>query len=136
KLLGYLKDNWEGIVNSPAAERLGTIEGQIQHNVARRMKRRGARWSESGADRMTRILAEKANGKLEEYAMRWPMKQKKIKEIVTEIAQTEEKKKAKVEDIEKWLKVSLPILNGPHASKPWIKYVLKELSRSNFSAMI
>jgi hypothetical protein len=136
KLLGYLKDNWEGIVNSPGAERLGTIEGQIQHNVARRMKRRGARWSESGADRMVRILAEKANGKLEEYAMRWPMKQKKIKEIVTEIAQTKEKKKAKVEDIEKWLKVSLPILNGPYASKPWIKYVLKELSRPNFSAMI
>lgn len=136
KLLGYLKENWEGIVKSPEAESLGTIEGQIRHNVARRMKRRGARWSESGADRMARILAEKANGKLEEYAMRWPMKQKKIKEVVTAIAQTEEKKKAKLEDIEKWLRVSLPILNGPYASKPLIKYVLKELSRANFSAMI
>ncbi|AIS52286.1 hypothetical protein TKV_c11130 [Thermoanaerobacter kivui] len=32
------------------------------------------------------------------------------------------------EDVEEWLRVSLPILEGPFASKPWIKYVLKVIS--------
>ncbi|SHJ84548.1 Uncharacterised protein family (UPF0236) [Desulfofundulus thermosubterraneus DSM 16057] len=65
KLLHYLEENWVGIVASAGAKRLGTIEGQIQHNVARRMKRLGARWTINGGDRMARILAAKANGKLD-----------------------------------------------------------------------
>ncbi|KUK36343.1 MAG: Uncharacterized protein XD66_0954, partial [Thermacetogenium phaeum] len=40
----YLGENWAGITTSAGAKRLGTIEGQIQHNVARRMKRLGAKW--------------------------------------------------------------------------------------------
>ncbi|CAK9331562.1 hypothetical protein [Thermoanaerobacter kivui] len=36
----------------------------------------------------------------------------------------EEKRKYAEEDIEEWVRVSLPILKGPFASKPWIKYVL------------
>ncbi|MDP9750932.1 MULTISPECIES: hypothetical protein [Thermoanaerobacter] len=43
----------------------------------------------------------------------------------------EERRKYTEEDVEEWLKVSLPILKGPFASKPWIKYVLKELTRAN-----
>ena len=41
-LLDYLTENWEGIAALKEEERLGTIEGQIQHNIARRMKRLGA----------------------------------------------------------------------------------------------
>ncbi|AEM78241.1 UPF0236 family transposase-like protein [Thermoanaerobacter wiegelii] len=127
KLLKYLLDNWGGIVNSPGTERLGAIEGQIQHNIARRMKRLGCRWTIEGGDRMSRVLAEKANGELENYTMRWPLKQEKLKEVV----QSKTGKDYKAEDIEKWLKVSLPILEGPFAGRPWIKYVLKEITRAN-----
>nr|WP_278428902.1 hypothetical protein [Caldanaerobacter subterraneus] len=42
---------------------MGAIEGQVQHNIARHMKRLGARWTEEGGDRMSRILSEKANGR-------------------------------------------------------------------------
>ena len=35
------------------------------------MKRRGASWSEEGADRMARLLAAKANGELKRYTKEW-----------------------------------------------------------------
>ncbi|HEY8416256.1 MAG TPA: hypothetical protein VIK99_10860 [Thermaerobacter sp.] len=38
----YLKNHWEGIVADPEARRLGAIEGENDHVLARRMKRRGA----------------------------------------------------------------------------------------------
>ena len=130
KLLKYLAENWEGIKGSEGTERLGAIEGQVQHNIARRMKRLGARWTEEGGDRMSRILSEKANGRLEDYTTKWHLKQEEIKKIMQPTKQ-EEKRKYAEEDVEEWLRVSLPILKGPFASKPWIKYVLKELTRAN-----
>jgi len=131
-LLDYLTENWEGIAALREGERLGAIEGQIQHNVARRMKRLGARWSISSGDRIARILAEKANGELEKYILRWPMEQRKFKEMV----QTKSDEREEVEDIEEWLRVSLPALKGPFASRPWVKYVLKELSHVSVAAII
>ncbi|SMB93595.1 Uncharacterised protein family (UPF0236) [Thermanaeromonas toyohensis ToBE] len=134
KLLQYLKENWAGVINSPGAQRLGAIEGQIQHNIARRMKRLGARWTTSGADRMARVLAAKANGELEQYIWRWPVEQQKLKEIVK--AKAKEVDRPKAEDIEKWLRVSLPALRGPYADRIWVKHVLRELTRPSFWALV
>ena len=75
-------------------------------------------------------LSEKANGRLEPYTKQWHLKQEEIKKIMQPTKQ-EEKRKYAEEDIEEWLRVSLPILEGPFASKPWIKYVLEELTRAN-----
>ncbi|SMB95932.1 Uncharacterised protein family (UPF0236) [Thermanaeromonas toyohensis ToBE] len=134
KLLQYLKENWAGVINSPGAQRLGAIEGQIQHNIARRTKRLGARWTTSGADRMARVLAAKANGELEQYIWRWPVEQQKLKEIVK--AKAKEVDRPKVEDIEKWLRVSLPALRGPYADRIWVKHVLRELTRPSLWALV
>lgn len=125
KLLHYLEENWAGIIASPGAKRLGTIEGQNQHNLARRMKRLGARWTVSGGDRMARVLAAKANGELSHYVLRWPVQNQKLKEC-TDVVRS---RKTKLEDVEKWLRASLPALKGPFADRPWVKYVLRELSR-------
>jgi hypothetical protein len=125
KLLHYLEENWAGIIASPGAKRLGTIEGQNQHNLARRMKRLGARWTVSGGDRMARVLAAKANGELSHYVLRWPVQNQKLKEC-THVVRS---RKTKLEDVEKWLRASLPALKGPFADQPWVKYVLRELSR-------
>ena len=54
KFRRYLLDNWDGIKERGEIESLGAIEGQIFHHIARRMKRRGASWSEEGVDRMAR----------------------------------------------------------------------------------
>lgn len=134
KLLGYLKENWEGIQRSPETERLGTIEGQVQHNVARRMKRLGARWTISGGDHMARVLAAKADGRLKSYTKRWPLAHAKLADIVLRPESRE--KQPEKEDLEGWLRASIPALKGPFASHPWVKYVLKELSRPSFSAVL
>ncbi len=60
-----LENNWEGIVKLPEVWRLGVIEGQVFHHLVRRMKRYGARWSDRGADHLTRVLAVKGSGEWE-----------------------------------------------------------------------
>jgi len=132
KLMHYLGENWAGITTSAGAKRLGAIEGQIQHNVARRMKRLGARWTITGGDRMARILAAKANGKLNSYVLRWPVEHGKLKEI----AQLKPVEKQKAGEIGEWLQATIPALKGPYADRPWIKHVLRELARPDFAAII
>ncbi|MEW6771793.1 MAG: hypothetical protein AB1330_10470, partial [Bacillota bacterium] len=55
ELTTYLMSNWEGIAALPEEERLGAIEGEVRHIIARRMKRIGARWTIPGGDRMARL---------------------------------------------------------------------------------
>jgi|Wag4MinimDraft_11_1082651.scaffolds.fasta_scaffold02592_2 hypothetical protein len=57
------------------------LEGQIQYNIARVMKRHSCRWTIEGGDRMSQVL-----------------------------------------------EVLLPILEGRFAGRPWITYVLKEIT--------
>jgi len=132
KPLQYLEENWAGIVTSPGAKRVGTIEGQIQHNVAKQMKRLGARWTISRGDQMARILAAKANGKHRNYTLRWPVEHRKLREL----AQLKPVEKQKAGDVEKWLQASLPALKGPFDGRAWIKYVLQELSRPDYAALV
>jgi len=47
---------------------VAAIEGQVFHHVARRMKRYGARWSNSGADHLARLLSTDGNGELDQVA--------------------------------------------------------------------
>lgn len=129
ELFRYLEENWSGIVCQPAAKRLGTIEGQVQHNIARRMKHRGAAWTIPGGDRMARVLAARANKDIENYISRWTIEAKKLKEA----AKNRPKTSLGVEDVEAWLRVRLPALRGPFAGTPWVKYVLRELSREKCS---
>lgn len=128
KLKEYLLENWEGVSSLPEKERLGAIEGQVRHTIARRMKRNGARWTPVGTDRMARLLAAKANGELGNYAgvsnnaqhHRWET----LRQVVGDTA-IEPQTKVAEKDLEAWLRASLPALRGPFADKAWIKYVLR-----------
>jgi len=127
----YLLLNWEGIAELPEEERLGTIEGQVRHTITRRMKRIGARWTTSGADRMSRLLAAKANGELNNYISGNRSTIKELLEFEPIIKQSPGDKQ---EDLEACLRTKMPALSGPHAARPWIKYILKELSKIQDSA--
>ena len=63
----YLKNQWDGITADANARRLGAIEGQNGHVLARRMKQRGASWTERGARHLARLSAARANGALDRY---------------------------------------------------------------------
>ncbi len=122
-LIGYLAANWEGIRDLPEEDRLGAIEGQVRHTISRRMKRIGARWTETGADCMARLLAAKSNDELLRHLEPRPA----AVAADTLIREDFEPAKARPEDIEAWIRAKVPALTGPFASRPWIKHVLKGL---------
>ena len=131
ELKTYLLSNWEGIAKLPEEERLGTIEGQVRHTITRRMKRIGARWTTAGADRMSRLLAAKANNELNSYASGSRIN---IKELLEFEPVLNKSCRNKQEDLEAWLRTSVPALSGPHTARPWVKFILKELTKIQDSA--
>lgn len=124
-LTGYLGSNWDGIRKNPDAQRLGTIEGQVFHHVARRMKRHGAQWSRAGADHLVRLAAQQANGELQPLAKKT---QASVRTKMTAGAILREGG-ANVDELGDWLQASLPALNGPHANRPWVQ-MLRDLIHS------
>ncbi|SIS49384.1 ISLre2 family transposase, partial [Alicyclobacillus vulcanalis] len=129
QLKGYLKNHWDGIVSSDAAVSLGAIEGQVFHHVARRMKRHGARWSERGADALVRLMAARANGEPVMKASEKREPHLATRGMAQEAVVTDAEMTRKVEAAASWLEAHMPALAGPHASRPWVKYVLRELAR-------
>jgi ElaB/YqjD/DUF883 family membrane-anchored ribosome-binding protein len=119
----YVLDNWDGIKTSDEAASLGTIEGQIYHWIARRMKRVGARWSPDGADRMARLLAAKANNELNDYASQSVKKvNKRLTVLIDRTRQHISEDLVKhAEDIGAWLQAKVPALRGPYQSTPFVK---------------
>jgi len=130
QLRRYLRTNWEGIRELGVPVRLGAIEGQVFHHIARRMKRHGARWSVEGAGRLARLLASRANGELAEVVKtKWTAQPERMSHVFGKGA-AEEREKSWRADIEGWLRARIPALNGPGSGAPWVKYVLRELVRA------
>jgi hypothetical protein len=123
----YLRNNWEGIGQTDAAERLGAIEGQVFHHAARRMKRHGARWGADGADHLARTLAAQANGELGAATKRaWRMQPEMISRVLDKAAQIQTGT-----DPADWLRAGMPALLGPKAGSLLVKQVLREIARGS-----
>lgn len=127
-LKSYLEDNWQGIAALPESERLGAIEGQVRHTIARRMKRIGARWSPPGTNYMARLLAAKANGELERHCARTDTINQDVLQKVIGVTAIKPWDGAKGSDQQTWLEATIPALKGPFAGKPWVKNVLRTLT--------
>ncbi|EJY56810.1 hypothetical protein URH17368_0509 [Alicyclobacillus hesperidum URH17-3-68] len=132
KLKSYMEKNWEGIVSDGDVVSLGTIEGQVFHHVARRMKRHGARWSKSGADALVRLVADRSNQE--------PLRVRRLSRFEVqpnELANGKQVNEAELtrhaKEAVRWLERQMPALVAPHADRPWVKYVLRELSRISFT---
>lgn len=131
----YLLENWDGIAALPEEERLGVIEGQVRHTIARRMKRIGARWTPGGTDRMSRLLAARANDELERYVKRSATPGWAVVHQVMGTSAIQLSAKPLGEDPAAWLEANVPALEGPFASAPWVKYVLKTLTSMRWSTV-
>ncbi len=123
----YLQANWEGICATDAGERLGAIEGQVFHHLARRMKRQGARWSDAGADHLARLLAARANGELLAVVRaRRQAQPERVQRLLSARRLITDLEPA--QDPEEWLRARVPALYGPAAGSPWVKHALRQLA--------
>jgi hypothetical protein len=106
----------------------GAIEGNIDKLIVRRMKNQGMSWKITGIKRLLcvrfLILEKKLNDWIEkrnspQLRSKINIPQRKIRRVVTRLS---------IQEPDEWIKVNLPALYGPHASRPWVKY-LKSLSQ-------
>lgn len=127
----YLRNNWEGIGRLSPGSRMGVIEAQVRHVIARRMKHLSGGWSPSGTDNMVHLLAAESNGELKRYVPGREMDRDRIDDVIgSKPLQAPSKKQSSGEDIEEWLRVNMPALSGPHSDRPWVKHVLREISKA------
>jgi hypothetical protein len=107
---------------------LGSIEGAVYHHVAHRLKRHEAWWSATGTDHLVRLLAARANGTLDTALARV---RPEAQPAPAAPAPTTSWLRREPGDIAvSWLQAHVPALTGPHADRPWIRYVLRELLRT------
>jgi hypothetical protein len=137
-LTRYILSNWEGIQANLDGTTLGTIEGQNWRIVARRMKRRGARWGLKGGDYMPRLLVLREEGTLGTLLKRLqrtrPVDTEKIAKLNTQRITSRKRAAQKRGAEEEWLKATVPALCGPSAGEPWVRYVLRLLTEAGYVA--
>lgn len=132
ELQNYIWGNWAGISDLPKKERLGVIEGQVRHTIARRMKNIGGGWSSTGTDHMARLLAAKANQELSKYSGGSDgFERDRIRRVLPPKL-VDPKSKPSEKDLSEWLAASVPLLEGPASGKMWAKYVLRPLTSASY----
>ncbi|WP_460038723.1 ISLre2 family transposase [Thermaerobacter litoralis] len=129
ELKQYLKNHWDGIVANPEARRLGAIEAENYHVLARRMKRRGAAWSERGARHLARLLAARANNELDRFTRpAWRRRHGGPAPSAPQRAVLRHPPSlAELEEAATWLRARIPALYGPHSDREWVR-VLRRLA--------
>jgi len=96
---------------------MGIVEGYVDKNIARRMKKQGMSWSKKGAEAMAKILMLKHNKKLKErlndnyYIIRSPIKELKYR------------KRKYTGNWNDWLQAKMPVLYGVDSGKDWVKAI-------------
>lgn len=131
-LQNYILGNWTGISDLPKEERLGVIEGQVRHTIARRMKNIGGGWSSTGTDHMARLLAAKANNEISKYSgSSGGFERERIARVLPSKL-VDPKSKPSKKDLSEWLAAAVPLLEGPASGKMWAKYVLRPLTSASY----
>lgn len=132
----YIHENREGIGDyrlnlgeeGKSLRHTGAMEGNIDKLIVRRMKNQGMSWTLKGIERLLCIRFLIIEKKLTDWIEQGNQPQttrtitipkRKFRRIVTRLS---------IQEPDEWLKAKLPALYGPHASRPWVKY-LKSLSQ-------
>jgi len=103
------------------ARGLGAIEGNEFHLFADRMKDRGMSWTIAGARHMGKVIELAANGDLKRWCGRNPPdEQKQCLSFDLFDSQADPENRA-----------GIPALEGPHASRHWVK-VVKDLTSASY----
>jgi Uncharacterised protein family (UPF0236) len=133
----YIHENREGIGDyrlnlgeeGKCLRHTGAMEGNIDKLIVRRMKNQGMSWTVKGIRQLLCVRFLILEKKLTEWIETKNQAQirgeiaipkKKVRRIVTRLS---------AQEPDEWIKAKLPALYGPHASRPWVKY-LKSLSQA------
>jgi hypothetical protein len=129
-LIHYIYSNQEGINavdrlrgQGFPVEDLGAIEGNIDKTLANRFKKRGRRWSISGALSLSKIGEKIVN---QEWDSWWPKETDPIRlksELEKIVSLDFDKDNNKYEHT-----YYLPVLSGPHQDRPWVRSLKRLIS--------
>lgn len=104
--------------------RTGAMEGNVDKLIARRMKNQGMSWSPKGIRSMLFVRFKVLEKKLEDYLHRDTPKphipvlgKRRVNRVIDKVIK---------QNYFEWFNAGLPVLSGPHASRPWVK-ILKSL---------
>ena len=99
---------------------LGTMEGNIAHLVADRMKGKGRSWSRHGGLHMAILRQLIVNDELALWCRRQP-------HSPPPRLTTKKPYRKRTRDTASWLQVAVPALQGPHANRPWTQILKKQV---------
>jgi len=130
-LIHYIYSNQEGVnavdrlrKQGLPVEDLGAVEGNIDKTLANRFKKRGMRWSISGALSLVKVGQMIVNNEWESW---WPIEANpiRLKLDLEKVVSLDFDKGGndKYDHI-----YSLPVLSGPHQDRPWVKSLKRLVS--------
>jgi hypothetical protein len=99
--------------STAAGRGLGTMEANQDKLICNRMAKRGLSWKKGGALRMAKILQLRANGEISLHC-------KRRQPIEREVSISVKRCPSNSNSHQKWLEAGLPVLIGPHSSRPWV----------------
>jgi hypothetical protein len=102
---------------------MGTAEGNIDKELANRLKKRGMSWTVSGGHSMAKVIQLRDNQELEGWIFSRRARRPDV-EVLKTAAREASKRLRK--DPEEWLSARMPSLDGPHSDRPWAA-MLREL---------
>jgi len=106
--------------------RTGAIEGNVDKIIAKRLKRQGMSWRRKGLNRLLTVRLPYLEGRLSECLPAGGIMPPLPANTAPRVRQMVNRNLRKSYD--RWLKVTLPALQGPASGRPWIE-TLRALSR-------
>lgn len=125
----YLASNRSGLADwrkgrdEEGLRGLGAAEGNIDKELANRLKKRGMSWTISGGHSMAKVIQLRDNGELEGWVLSRRHRQPDVGAIDRAVREVSSRLR---KDPEEWLKTHMPALDGPHSDRPWAA-MLREL---------
>ena len=114
----------------PDARGLGTMESNGDKLIANRMKKRGMSWTVRGAHRMAKVVQLRRNGDLSRFCRR----RRRRRQREADLSNHRHTGTMPTTRLSDWAEASVPVLSGPHNSRPWTHYLrnlVKPLHRLN-----
>lgn len=107
----------------PASQRgLGTMEGNVAHLIADRMKGKGRSWSRQGARHMAKVRQLILNDELDAWCWRPTETSRPRSSTIQRLDRHKPRS-----DASSWLQASVPALAGPHSQRPWVRYLRNQI---------